>query len=183
MSNPIIVETRRSKGVFKADLTQFSKDQIKTVLDHFSANSYVAVKNYRSKADDNVVIEIKFHKLGTKGTMKYSLKTILNWEDLKSIGFVETPNKNMHLTAPGNSIDAVFDVEVKEPTKKISSKKKSEEKAEKSVKKTPVAHPSKTKITEKTTEEPVAEKTTEEPVAETKTTTKAGKTPLLAAAK
>ncbi|MBQ3420812.1 MAG: hypothetical protein IJH34_03925, partial [Romboutsia sp.] len=69
---------------------------------------------------------------------------------------------------------AVFDVEEKEPTKKISYKKKSEEIAEKSVKKTPVAHPSKTKSTEKTTEEPVAE---------TKTTTKAGKTPLLAAAK
>jgi len=150
MSQTLIVETRRSKGVHKADLTKFTKEDVKTALDYFQANSYVAVRNYRSKSEDNEVIEIKFHRVGTKGNVKYCLKTILSKDDLKAIGFVDTPNKNLHLTAAGSTLDTYFDVEVKEPAKKISSKKEKKEKAEKaSVKKTPLAHPSsKSKIAE-----------------------------------
>lgn len=148
MANTIIVETRRSKGVHKADLTKFSKEEIKTALDYFKSSSYVAVRNYRSKADNAEVMEIKFHRQGSKGIVKYSLKTILTKDDLKAIGFAETPNKNMHLTQAGCTIDNAFDVEVKEPVKKIASKKTKAEKtndkkaAADSTKKTPLVHPS-----------------------------------------
>lgn len=146
MTNTLIVETRRSKGVHKADLTKFTKEEVKTALDFFGASSYVAVRNYRSKADSNEVIEIKFHRQGVKGIVKYSLKTILSKDDFKAIGFTETPNKNLHLTQSGCTIDKVFDIEVKEPVKKIASKKSKTEKAEKkeaadSAKKTPLVHP------------------------------------------
>ena len=74
------------------------------------------------------VIEVKFHRQGVKGIVKYSLKTILTPEDFKAIGFEETPNKNLHLTQQGCTIDKTFDIEVKAPVKKISSKKTKTEK-------------------------------------------------------
>lgn len=165
MSETIIVETRRSKGVHKADLTKFTKEQVKDVLDFYHANSYVAVRNYRSKSEDNEVIEIKFHKMGAKGQIKYCLKTILSKDDLKAIGFVDTPNKNLHLTEKGVTLDSLFDVEVKEPAKKISSKKeKKEKKAEKeSSKKTPIAHPS-TKTKSKTEDSETEESSKKTPL-------------------
>ena len=145
MNNLVILETRRSKGVNKADLTKLSKEEIKTALDFFNSTSYVAVRNYRSKAGEDEVIEIKFHRQGAKGIVKYSLKTILSKEDLKSIGFSETPNNNLHLTKPDCTIDSLFDVVVKEPVKKISSKKTKTEKINNkkadSSKKTPLVHP------------------------------------------
>ena len=179
MANTLIVETRRSKGVHKADLTKFSKEEIKTALEFFGSSSYVAVRNYRSKADNAEVMEIKFHRQGVKGIVKYTLKTILNKDDLKAIGFVETPNKNWHLTQAGCTIDKAFDVEVKEPVKKISSKKTKTEKANEAKspadisKKTPLVHPStKAKAAEAEAE------TKEEVKAEEKELVAAGKTPL-----
>lgn len=168
MTNTLIVETRRSKGVHKADLTKFSKEEVKTALEYFDASSYVAVRNYRSKADNAEVMEIKFHRQGAKGIVKYSLKTILTKDDLKAIGFAETPNKNMHLTKAGCTIDKVWDVEVKEPVKKISSKKTKAEKTNEAkaaadpAKKTPLVHPA-TKTTEKE-EEKVAVAAGKEPL-------------------
>jgi hypothetical protein len=164
MTNTLIVETRRSKGVHKADLTKFSKEEIKTALDFFNSSSYVAVRNYRSKADNAEVTEIKFHRQGVKGVVKYSLKTILSKDDFKAVGFVETTNKNLHLTQSGCTIDKAFDVEVKEPVKKIASKKTKAEKANDKkgeadpAKKTPLTHPA-TKTAEAKTEEKVAAKT------------------------
>ena len=65
--------------------------------------------------------------------------------ELKELGFVESPKKNLHKTQSGCTIDTAFDVEVKEPAKKISSKKaekKNEAKANAdSSKKTPLPHP------------------------------------------
>lgn len=148
----VIIETRRSKGVHKADLTKLSKEDIKLVLSHFNANSYVAVKNYRTDA-----MEIKFHMLRERGTVNYCLKTVLTDEELKAIGFSKTPKNNWHLTQTGCSIDAVYDVEVKEPVKKIESKKTKAEKKEKvesvdSSKKKPLPAPKKS-TTVKATEE------------------------------
>lgn len=147
MANTIILETRRSKGVYKADLTNFSKEEIKNVLEFYDCSSYVAVKNYRSKTESKEpAVEIKFHRQSAKGLVKYSLKTSLSKEDLNSIGFKETPNKNMHLTEAGCTIDNLFDIEVKEPVKKISSKKSKNEKVNEKKEsnpsnKTPLVHP------------------------------------------
>ena len=145
MSQLIVLETRRSKGFHKADLTNFSKEDIKKALEYYNSSSFVAVRNYRAKADDKEVIEIKFHRMSAKGQVKYSLKTVLTKEELKELGFVESPKKNLHKTQSGCTIDTAFDVEVKEPAKKISSKKaekKNEAKANAdSSKKTPLPHP------------------------------------------
>lgn len=140
MSQTLIVETRRSKGVQKADLSKYSKEEVKTILGYFDADSYVAVRNYRAKSEGEV-IEIKFYRNGVKGQVKYSLKTILSKDDFKAIGFVATPNNNLHLTKAGSTLNTVFDVEVKEPVKKISSKKDKKEKAEKADSEKPLQHP------------------------------------------
>ena len=113
MSQLIVLETRRSKGFHKADLTKFSKEDIKKALEYYNSSSFVAVRNYRAKADDKEVIEIKFHRMSAKGQVKYSLKTVLTKEELKELGFVESPKKNLHKTQSGCTIDTAFDVEVK----------------------------------------------------------------------
>lgn len=124
MTNIIFVETRRSKGVHKADISALDKDQVKAVLTEYQSNSYVAVKNYRTDS-----FEIKFEKMKAKGLASYSLKTSLTEEDFKAIGFVKTEKGNYHLTEKGCSINK-FDVEVKEPVKKIASRKKEEKAAD-----------------------------------------------------
>ena len=67
-----------------------------------------------------------------RGVVNYCLKTTLSDEDLKAIGFSKTEKNNWHLTQQGCTIDSVYDVEVKEPVKKIESKKTKAEKKEKS---------------------------------------------------
>lgn len=159
MTDTLILETRRSKGVHKADLTKLNKEQVKSALEFFNSSSYIAVKNYRAKADNAEVMEVKFHRQGAKGIIKYSLKTILTPEDFKAIGFEDTPNKNLHLTQKGCTIDKLFDVEVKVPVKKISSKKTKTEKANEEKKSPSKKQPlpftkeaAKAKTTEETTE-------------------------------
>lgn len=125
MTKMIVLETRRSKGVHKADVSKFTKEEIKAALDHYNSNSYVAVKNYRTES-----MEIKFERMGAKGLVNYSLKTNLTEEDLQSMGFVKSEKGNYHLTQKGVSISK-FDIEVKPPVKKISKRK---EKVEKKVK-------------------------------------------------
>lgn len=139
----IIIETRRSKGIHKADLTKLSKEDVKSVLSYFNSSSYVAVKNYRIDSR-----EVKFHVLKERGTVSYCLKTNLSEEDLKAIGFSKTEKGNWHLTQQGCTIDSVYDVEVKEPVKKISSKKSKSEKSSETVdssKKKPLPAPIKKK--------------------------------------
>jgi hypothetical protein len=142
----VIIETRRSKGTHKADLTKLSKEDIKLVLSHFNSSSYVAVKNYRTDAR-----EIKFHIMKERGVVNYCLNTTLSDDDLKAIGFSKTEKNNWHLTQQGCTIDSVYDVEVKEPVKKIESKKTKAEKKEKaesvdSSKKKPLPAPTKKSV-------------------------------------
>lgn len=126
----IVIETRRSKGIHKADLTKFTKEEVKEALDWFKSSSYVAVKNYRTDA-----MEIKFHLLRERGQVKYCLKTNLTDEDFKALKFAKTEKGNWHLTKSGCTIDSLYDVEVKEPVKKIESKKtKAEKKAKEEAK-------------------------------------------------
>lgn len=165
----IIIETRRSKGIHKADLTQMNATQIKSVLDYYNSNSYVAVKNYRTDS-----MEIKFERMASKGMINYSLKTSLSVEDFKSIGFSKTEKGNMHLTQTGCTINSRWDVEVKEPVKKIESKKSKAEKAEKaestsSSKKQPLpfkksTSSEETKVENTTTEESAVEASAKQPL-------------------
>lgn len=123
----IIIETRRSKGIHKADLTKMSSTEVKEILNWYKANSYVAIKNYRTDA-----MEIRFERMGSKGLVSYSLKTNLTDEDFKSLGFTKTEKGNWHLTEKGCSINR-WDVEVKEPVKRIETKKSKAEKKASSV--------------------------------------------------
>ena len=116
----IIVETRRSKGVHKADLTTLSKEKIQEILKFYNSNSYVALKNYRTDC-----MEIKFERMGARGLVNYNLKTSLTDSDFEELKFIKTPKGNWHLTQEGCSISR-FDIEVKEPVKKITSRKKEE---------------------------------------------------------
>ena len=145
--NLIIVETRRSKGMHKADLTNLSLEDIKNVLKFYNSNSYVALKNYRTNC-----MEIKFERLGARGVVNYNLKTSLTDKDFEDMKFTKSPKGNWHLTKEGCTISR-FDIEVKEPVKKITSRKDSDKtstkiKTEKG--KTPLPPKAKTEKKEKT---------------------------------
>lgn len=159
----IIVETRRSKGTHKADITALKTEEVKELLAFYHSSSFVAVKNYKTKCRD-----IKFDRNGERGIIKYSLKSSLTDEDLTKLGFSKTQMGNWALNMDGCTTNPVYDVEVKEPVQKVGTKRK-KNKAEKTEKKTKVEES--TDTTETTAE------TTKEEKAEVKKTTKAAPLP------
>lgn len=152
----IIVETRRSKGTHKADITTLSTAEVKELLAFYDSSSFVAVKNYKTKCTD-----IKFDRNGERGIIKYSLKSSLTEEDLVKLGFSKTSVGNYALNKEGCSTNPLYDIEVKEPVQKIGSKRK-KDKVAKSDKKTKAEES--TNTTEEKTE------TTKEEKAEVKKT-------------
>lgn len=164
--NLIVVETRRSKGIHKADLTNLDKDTIKALLGFYGSNSYVALMNFRTN-----YYEIKFERMAAKGMVKYCLKVSLTDDDFKALGFSKSENGNWHYTQQGCSISR-FDVKLVPPVKKVSAKKEKAEKKEKNLK-APLPPKSKEENTEETEK---VEVTTE--AKETKTEVKKAKAPL-----
>lgn len=166
--NLIVVETRRSKGIHKADLTNLDKDTIKALLGFYGSNSYVALMNFRTN-----YYEIKFERMAAKGMVKYCLKVSLTDDDFKALGFSKSENGNWHYTQQGCSISR-FDVKLVPPVKKVSAKKEKAEKKEKNLK-APLPPKSKEEV-EKAEETEKVEVTTE--ATETKTEVKKAKAPL-----
>lgn len=162
--NLIVVETRRSKGIHKADLTNLDKDTIKALLGFYGSNSYVALMNYRTN-----YYEIKFERMAAKGMVKYCLKVSLTDDDFKALGFSKSENGNWHYTQQGCSISR-FDVKLVPPVKKVSAKKEKAEKKEKNLK-APLPPKSKEEIEDKEVEKA-------EEVEETKAEVKKAKAPL-----
>lgn len=140
--NLIVVETRRSKGIHKADLTNLDKDTIKALLGFYGSNSYVALMNFRTN-----YYEIKFERMAVKGMVKYCLKVSLTDDDFKALGFSKSENGNWHYTQQGCSISR-FDVKLVPPVKKVSAKKEKAEKKEKNLK-APLPPKSKEEIEDK----------------------------------
>lgn len=162
--NLIVVETRRSKGIHKADLTNLDKDTIKALLGFYGSNSYVALMNFRTN-----YYEIKFERMTAKGMVKYCLKVSLTDDDFKALGFSKSENDNWHYTQQGCSISR-FDVKLVPPVKKVSAKKEKAEKKEKNLK-APLPPKSKEEKEE-------VEKAEEVEAKETKTEVKKAKAPL-----
>lgn len=162
--NLIVVETRRSKGIHKADLTNLDKDTIKALLGFYGSNSYVALMNFRTN-----YYEIKFERMAAKGMVKYCLKVSLTDDDFKALGFSKSENGNWHYTQQGCSISR-FDVKLVSPVKKVSAKKEKAEKKEKNLK-APLPPKSKEEKEE-------IEKAEEVEAKETKTEVKKAKAPL-----
>ena len=162
--NLIVVETRRSKGIHKADLTNLDKDTIKALLGFYGSNSYVALMNFRTN-----YYEIKFERMTAKGMVKYCLKVSLTDDDFKALGFSKSENGNWHYTQQGCSISR-FDVKLVPPVKKVSAKKEKAEKKEKNLK-APIPPKSKEEKEE-------IEKAEEVEAKETKTEVKKAKAPL-----
>ena len=162
--NLIVVETRRSKGIHKADLTNLDKDTIKALLGFYGSNSYVALMNFRTN-----YYEIKFERMAAKGMVKYCLKVSLTDDDFKALGFSKSENGNWHYTQQGCSISR-FDVKLVPPVKKVSAKKEKAEKKEKNLK-APLPPKSKEEKEE-------VEKAEEVEAKETKTEVKKAKAPL-----
>ena len=162
--NLIVVETRRSKGIHKADLTNLDKDTIKALLGFYGSNSYVALMNFRTN-----YYEIKFERMAAKGMVKYCLKVSLTDDDFKALGFSKSENGNWHYTQQGCSISR-FDVKLVPPVKKVSAKKEKAEKKEKNLK-APLPPKSKEEKEE-------IEKAEEVEAKETKTEVKKAKAPL-----
>lgn len=162
--NLIVVETRRSKGIHKADLTNLDKDTIKALLGFYGSNSYVALMNFRTN-----YYEIKFERMTAKGMVKYCLKVSLTDDDFKALGFSKSENGNWHYTQQGCSISR-FDVKLVPPVKKVSAKKEKAEKKEKNLK-APLPPKSKEEKEE-------IEKAEEVEAKETKTEVKKAKAPL-----
>lgn len=162
--NLIVVETRRSKGIHKADLTNLDKDTIKALLGFYGSNSYVALMNFRTN-----YYEIKFERMTAKGMVKYCLKVSLTDDDFKALGFSKSENGNWHYTQQGCSISR-FDVKLVPPVKKVSAKKEKAEKKEKNLK-APLPPKSKEEKEE-------VEKAEEVEAKETKTEVKKAKAPL-----
>lgn len=166
--NLIVVETRRSKGIHKADLTNLDKDTIKALLGFYGSNSYVALMNFRTN-----YYEIKFERMTAKGMVKYCLKVSLTDDDFKALGFSKSENGNWHYTQQGCSISR-FDVKLVPPVKKVSAKKEKAEKKEKNLK-APLPPKSKEENTEEIEK---AEEVEAKEIEETKTEVKKAKAPL-----